>query len=79
MVAFRATEPGHRYVEMFRLEREGEPVIQAHLDCIECGQSVFCLAPDTEMDQGYALNAGDIAARVLAHLKTSHDDALPRT
>jgi len=74
----RETEPGHHHVEVSHLERAGLPLMQHHLCCMPCGQSVAILSPDAD-GPGYAVNAGQIAAGVLAHLKTCHEDALPLT
>jgi hypothetical protein len=65
----RETEPGHLM---------GEKLTQAHIVCAQCQQSCFCLTPDV-MRGSYALIGQQIIAGVLAHLKISHEDALPRT
>jgi len=64
----RVTEAGHA--------RPG--VLQAHLVCADCGQSVCCLTPG-EGTGSYALTAALIMSGVLAHLKRSHEAALPPT
>ena len=52
--------------------------MQAHLRCKICGQSVQCLSPDWERG-GYMISGQLIVSGILAHLKISHEDALPRT
>jgi hypothetical protein len=63
----RETETGHLM---------GHGVTQTHLTCHECGQSVCCLGTG---GGSYALTGQIIVSGILAHLKISHQDALPRT
>lgn len=63
----RGTEDGHL---------KGNGIKQAHLICALCGQSVCCLGDPTG---SYALTAQIIVSGVLAHLKISHEESLPRT
>jgi hypothetical protein len=62
-VEFRSTEGGHA---------RGEDVPQAHLTCGECGQSVFCLSPDTR-DGFYLATVETITAGIASHLRISHE------
>jgi hypothetical protein len=62
-VELRSTEDAHA---------RGEGVPQAHLTCGECGQSVFCLSPDTR-EGFYLVTVETITAGVASHLRISHD------
>lgn len=52
-----------------RLELK-EPVSQLHLDCGECGQSVFCLSPYG--GTSYQVTTAQMLAQILGHLRRSH-------
>lgn len=74
----RETEPGHLWVEKEHLERDGRPVVQAHLVCGNCDQSVICLAPDAG-SPGYLLDVAQMQAGVLAHIRQCHEPSLSPT
>jgi hypothetical protein len=65
----RETSPNHA---------RGGGVMQAHLICARCEQSVICLSPDTART-AYLIKEGDIAVQVIAHMQQRHAEFVPAT
>jgi hypothetical protein len=56
----------------------GPGVMQAHLCCPRCDQSVACLSPDTTAG-AYVVTSGQISAQVIAHIRQRHPESVPAT
>lgn len=63
----RETSPNHA---------RGPAVLQPHLVCVACDQSVVCLSPDAA-GAGFVLTGGMVTSHVVAHMRQRHEDSVP--
>ena len=80
VIVQRETSPGGPDLEGFKLADDlgvyqpDVPLLQWHVVCTECGQSVLCVNPGT--GEPYQFDGGAMLAGILAHLRRSHPDVV---
>jgi hypothetical protein len=70
----RETAPNHSRTTW----DERPPTDQPHLVCHLCGQSVWCLAPETP-GPAYVFDLAMVLAQTAAHIRQCHEDMIPVT